>query len=44
MTGADGRTYEAKNAADGRIEFTAIDFDKVGTKKLMATFARLTAE
>ena len=31
LTGADGRTYEAKNAADGRIEFTAIDFDKVGT-------------
>ena len=31
MTGADGRTYEAKNAADGRIEFTAIDFDRVGT-------------
>ena len=31
LTGADGRTYEAKNAADGRIEFPAIDFDKVGT-------------
>ena len=31
LTGADGRTYEAKNAADGRIEFTAIDFDRVGT-------------
>ena len=31
LTGVDGRTYEAKNAADGRIEFTAIDFDKVGT-------------
>lgn len=31
LTGADGCTYEAKNAADGRIEFPAIDFDKVGT-------------
>lgn len=31
LTGADGRTYEAKNAADGSIEFPAIDFDKVGT-------------
>ena len=31
LTGADGRTYEAKNAAGGRIEFPAIDFDKVGT-------------
>ena len=31
LTGTDGRTYEAKNAADGRIEFPAIDFDKVGT-------------
>lgn len=31
LTGADGRTYEAKNAADGRIGFPAIDFDKVGT-------------
>ncbi len=31
LTGADGRTYEAKNAADGRIEFTAIDLDRVGT-------------
>ena len=31
LTGADGRTYEAKNAADGRIEFPAIDFDRVGT-------------
>lgn len=31
LTGADGRTYEAKNAADGRIEFPVIDFDKVGT-------------
>ena len=31
LTGADGRTYEAKNAADGHIEFTAIDFDRVGT-------------
>lgn len=31
LTGADGRTYEAKNAADGRIEFPAIGFDKVGT-------------
>ena len=31
LTGADGRAYEAKNAADGRIEFPAIDFDKVGT-------------
>lgn len=31
LTGADGRTCEAKNAADGRIEFPAIDFDKVGT-------------
>ena len=31
LTGADGRTYEAKNAADGRIEFPSIDFDKVGT-------------
>ena len=31
LTGADGRTYEEKNAADGRIEFPAIDFDKVGT-------------
>ena len=31
LTGADGRTYEAKNAADGRIEFPAIDFYKVGT-------------
>ena len=30
LTGADGRTYEAKNAADGRIEFPAIEFDKVG--------------
>ena len=30
LTGADGRTYEAKNDADGRIEFPAIDFDKVG--------------
>ena len=30
LTGADGRTYEAKNAADGRIEFTAIDFNRVG--------------
>lgn len=31
LTGADGRTYEAKNAADGSIEFPTIDFDKVGT-------------
>lgn len=31
LTGADGRTYEAKNAADGSIEFPAIGFDKVGT-------------
>lgn len=31
LTGADGRTYEAKNAAGGSIEFPAIDFDKVGT-------------
>ena len=31
LTCADGRTYEAKNAADGSIEFAAIDFDKVGT-------------
>ena len=31
LTGADGRACEAKNAADGRIEFPAIEFDKVGT-------------
>ena len=31
LTGADGRTYEAKNAANGRIEFSAISFDEVGT-------------
>lgn len=35
LTGADGRTYEAKNAADGRIEFPVIDFDKVGTYDFM---------
>ena len=37
LTGADGRTYEAKNAADGRIEFPAIAFDKPGTYEFTLT-------
>ena len=39
LTGADGRTYEAKNAADGRIEFPAIAFDKPGTYEFTLTEA-----